>query len=54
MYGHVVAFYHRQVRLCRVLPELPPLTIVGIDEGGQVDTVDFNASRPRDHRRRAA
>ena len=46
MYGHVVAFYHRQVRLCRVLPELPPLTIVGIDEGGQVDTVHFNASRP--------
>ncbi len=46
MYGHVVAFYHRRVRLCRVLPELPPLTIVGIDEGGQVDTVNFNASRP--------
>ncbi len=46
MYGQVVAFYHRRVRLCRVLPELPPLTIVGIDEGGQVDTVHFNQSRP--------
>lgn len=46
MYHGVVAFYHRRVRLCRTLPALRPLTIVGIDEGGQVDTVEFNASRP--------
>ncbi|HEV7652753.1 MAG TPA: kinase [Actinophytocola sp.] len=46
MYRDVVAFHHREVRLRRVLGPVPPLTIVGIDEGGQVDTVDFNASRP--------
>jgi uncharacterized protein involved in propanediol utilization len=46
MYREVVAFYHRRVTLCRVLGPVPPLTIVGLDEGGQVDTVRFNASRP--------
>ena len=46
MYRDVVAFHHRQVRLRRVLGPVPPLTIVGVDEGGQVDTVNFNASRP--------
>lgn len=46
MYSEVIAFYHRKVRLCRILGPVPPLTIVGVDEGGQVDTVNFNASRP--------
>lgn len=42
MYPGAVAFYHREVRLHRVLGDLPPLTIVGIDEGGEVDTIEFN------------
>ncbi|MFL6125194.1 kinase [Actinophytocola sp.] len=46
MYRDVVAFYHQKVKLHRTLGPVPPLTIVGIDEGGQVDTVAFNASRP--------
>ncbi|MGW3960828.1 GHMP family kinase ATP-binding protein [Amycolatopsis sp. NPDC005003] len=46
MYHEMVAFYHRKVKLHRVLGPTPPLTIVGIDEGGQVDTVRFNAARP--------
>lgn len=46
MYREIVAFYHCRVRLCRALGPVPPLTIVGLDEGGQVDTVDFNVSRP--------
>lgn len=46
MYREVVAFHHREVRLHRVLGPVPQLTIVGIDEGGQVDTVTFNAARP--------
>jgi uncharacterized protein involved in propanediol utilization len=45
MYREVVAFYHRKVELCRVLGPVPPLTVIGVDEGGQVDTVDYNASR---------
>lgn len=46
MYHEMVAFYHRKVKLHRALGPAPPLTIVGIDEGGQVDTVRFNAARP--------
>ncbi|MFG3578665.1 GHMP family kinase ATP-binding protein [Micromonospora chersina] len=43
MYPGVVAFDHREVRHRRSLGILPPMTIVGIDEGGPVDTVAFNA-----------
>lgn len=46
MYPGVVAFYHRRVALCRALGAPPALTVVGVDEGGQVDTVDFNVTRP--------
>jgi uncharacterized protein involved in propanediol utilization len=45
MYRDVVAFYHRRVELRCCLAVPPALTIVGVDEGGQVDTVGFNASR---------
>lgn len=46
MYADIVAYYHRRVRLCRALAPPPPLTIVAVDEGGQIDTVRFNAARP--------
>jgi uncharacterized protein involved in propanediol utilization len=46
MYPGVVAYYHRQARLHARLPPLPPLTIVAGDEGGQVDTLEFNR-RPK-------
>ncbi|MET0236751.1 MAG: kinase [Kibdelosporangium sp.] len=46
MYRDVVAFYHRRVELYRCLAAPPALTIVGVDEGGQVDTVSFNKTRP--------
>jgi uncharacterized protein involved in propanediol utilization len=46
MYRDVVAFYHRRVELHGVLGPVPALTVVGIDEGGQVDTVRFNAALP--------
>jgi uncharacterized protein involved in propanediol utilization len=42
MYPGVVAFEHRNVALLARLGDLPPMTIVGIDEGGAVDTVAFN------------
>lgn len=42
MYPGVVAFEHRNVALLDQLGVLPPMTIVGIDEGGTVDTVAFN------------
>ncbi len=42
MYTGIVSFYHREGRLRRFLGLPPPLTIIGLDEGGQVDTVEFN------------
>jgi uncharacterized protein involved in propanediol utilization len=42
MYDGVVAFYHREVRLHSELGSLPPLAVIGHDEGGQVDTILHN------------
>lgn len=42
LYPAIVAFHHRSVRLRGVLGSLPVMAVVGIDEGGSVDTVDFN------------
>jgi uncharacterized protein involved in propanediol utilization len=46
MYEEIVAFYHRHVSLCKCLGLLPKLAIAGIDEGGEVNTIEFNR-RPR-------
>lgn len=46
MYPGTISFYHREGVLRKSLGYLPPLTIVGLDGGGQVDTVEFNA-RPK-------
>jgi L-threonine kinase len=42
MYPGVVVFEHKRVRLRSFLGVLPPLTVVAVDEGGQVDTLSFN------------
>ncbi|MGG4266728.1 kinase [Peribacillus simplex] len=42
MYAGVVSFYHRDAELCDFIGQLPKLSIVSIDEGGMVDTVEFN------------
>lgn len=42
LYPGIVAFHHREVRLRAVLGSLPAMTVVGIDEGGAVDTVAYN------------
>lgn len=42
MYEGTVAFYHRNVSPYKYLGQLPELAIVGIDEGGEVDTIEFN------------
>lgn len=46
MYPGIVSFYHREGVLGKCLGYLPPLTIAGLDEGGEVDTVEFNR-RPK-------
>jgi L-threonine kinase len=42
MYDGAVAFCHCEVRLLARLGPLPPMTVVGVDEGGVIDTVAFN------------
>ncbi|WP_016908807.1 hypothetical protein [Streptomyces xiaopingdaonensis] len=42
LYPGIVAFHHRAVRLRAVLGSLPAMTVVGVDEGGAVDTVAHN------------
>jgi L-threonine kinase len=42
MYDDVVVYEHRAVRLRTPLPALAGITIVGLDEGGMVDTVAAN------------
>jgi uncharacterized protein involved in propanediol utilization len=42
MYPGATAFYHRRGVLHEFLGPLPALTIVGIDEGGEIDTIQFN------------
>jgi uncharacterized protein involved in propanediol utilization len=54
MYQGVVSFYHREGVLRKFLGYLPSLSIVELDEGGQVDTVEFNGrSRACGQARRA-
>ena len=54
MYEGIVSFYHREGVLRKFLGYLPSLTIVGLDEGGQVDTVEFNKrSKPFSQAHRA-
>ena len=42
MHPGIVAFEHRAVRLRAALGTLPPTTVVAVDEGGLIDTVEFN------------
>ncbi|MDI5968345.1 kinase [Streptomyces sp. SL13] len=42
LYPGIVAYHHRRVALRALLGPLPSMTVVGCDEGGAVDTVEFN------------
>jgi uncharacterized protein involved in propanediol utilization len=46
MYDEIVVFHHRQVKLRQRLGRIPPLVVLGIDEGGVLDTLEFHARRP--------
>ncbi|MER9007168.1 hypothetical protein NKI15_26455 [Mesorhizobium sp. M0862] len=45
MYPGVVAYQQRTCGLLSFLGQMPPLAIVGIDEGGMVETVDYDQRR---------
>ncbi|WP_426983983.1 kinase [Brevibacillus borstelensis] len=42
MYPGIVSYYHKEVKLREWIGECPPLTVIALDEGGEVNTVDFN------------
>ncbi|TYS71053.1 kinase [Sutcliffiella horikoshii] len=42
MYSGIVSFYHREVQIKEMFGSIPPLTIVAIDEGGEVNTINYN------------
>jgi len=46
MYPTHTVFYYRKVRLGALLADLPPLTILAIDEGGTIDTIEYNQNLP--------
>lgn len=41
MYSGVVSFYNKKVELIEQFSLLPPITIVGVDDGGEKDTLSF-------------
>ncbi|RVQ48044.1 hypothetical protein [Sinorhizobium meliloti] len=45
LYPGVVAYQQRAGRLISFLGQIPPLAIVGVDEGGTVETVDYDQRR---------
>ncbi|AZO18024.1 MULTISPECIES: hypothetical protein [unclassified Mesorhizobium] len=45
MYPGVVAYRQRACSLLSFLGQMPPLAIVGVDEGGTVETVDYDQRR---------
>jgi uncharacterized protein involved in propanediol utilization len=42
LYSGIVEFDHRKVQLRRYLGSIPSMVVVGVDEGGAVDTIEFN------------
>lgn len=42
MYSSIVSYYHREAKLKDYIGNIPPLTIVSHDEGGEIDTIEFN------------
>lgn len=50
MFDDVVVFAHREARLLERLGRVPPAVVIGLDEGGQVDTIEYNHALS--HRRR--
>ncbi|AJX33255.1 kinase [Burkholderia oklahomensis] len=45
MFDESVAFFHRRVELGKVMGKLPKICILAIDEGGTIDTVEYNGHR---------
>ena len=42
MYPGIVSFYYKELKLIESIGNLSSLVIVGIDEGGMIDTIEYN------------
>ncbi|WP_059359040.1 GHMP family kinase ATP-binding protein [Parachlamydia acanthamoebae] len=42
MYPGIVSYYYKQVKLNKVLGKLKDAVILGVDEGGAIDTLEYN------------
>ena len=46
MHESIVAYRHREARLIERLGPVPPLALVAVDEGGEVETLEHNRREP--------
>ncbi len=53
MYPGSSAFYYKDVELKESLAHLPPLVVVGVDEGNTLDTLEYN-QRAKEHTKTCA
>ncbi len=42
MYQEIVSYYHKEVKLRKTLGKLNGAMVIGVDEGGEIDTVEYN------------
>lgn len=42
MHPGIVVYYHKELKLRESLGSCPPLTILALDEGGEIDTIKYN------------
>jgi uncharacterized protein involved in propanediol utilization len=45
MYQGIVSFYYKELQLIESIGNLSSLVIIGIDEGGMVDTIEYNSKQ---------
>lgn len=45
MYPGVVSFYYKELQLIESIGNLSSLVIIGIDEGGMIDTIEYNSKQ---------
>lgn len=42
MYSSIVSYYHKEAKLRECIGNVPALTIISHDEGGEINTIEFN------------
>lgn len=45
MYQGIVSFYYKELKLIEYIGSLPSIVILAIDEGGEIDTIEYNSKQ---------